>query len=665
METSGSTTGGWRTSREVRSGGEVPEERTGWTPRRVAVGCLAAVLALPGAGVRAQEPADLQAAFNRFQQHDIAGAEEAFGRVAEADGIPSSEKVTARVLRGLIAWRYRGDFESAERELAIALGLAEDSSGVLADVSRMERERGRLEDAMEAARGALRTAKTPPERAAAARRLGEAALAAADVEVGSDSPRAPDPRARRWLAEARDRLAALLPENRGALSFSRTALRVALLAGDGAGALEAWRSYYVTVLEREDPGLLAEPRRVLERSLPAWAGDGPPPPEGVRAALARALAGSAFFEEAAWAARGLGAGGPVAAPDDPRVEEILAYARFVRDVEELSDAYYRRTAVGEGDPEAFRESLVGRAAALWPELVWEGPAPEFDPETMERELGRRFRAVIVLGTTAGYFDLHYGHRVVDDSLAVEQYGHRADLRFVSVDGMVSNGFQSWAWDYRAQHGGTANEEAIFQVRPASSDSRGAWRAVADSAARAERLERERRETERDWTRAREDPYAYLPGLETRLERQGREALKEELETRGLRGRPLEDAFLAAHREAKFASAIVAHEGRHAIDRRLGLDLPLEDREYRAKLSEVAFAPRPRLALGAILDRNIGDATPHGRANLRIVKGLVAWMEAHAGEIPGLDLERPLLPQLDRLGDAQLRAAFRSMDPLAG
>lgn len=52
------------------------------------------------------------------------------------------------------------------------------------------------------------------------------------------------------------------------------------------------------------------------------------------------------------------------------------------------------------------------------------------------------------------------------------------------------------------------------------------------------------------------------------------------------------------------------------------------------------------------------------ANARIMKGLVAWMDAHGGEIPSLDRSRPILPQFDRLTDDQMRAAFRSMDPWA-
>jgi hypothetical protein len=104
-------------------------------------------------------------------------------------------------------------------------------------------------------------------------------------------------------------------------------------------------------------------------------------------------------------------------------------------------------------------------------------------------------------------------------------------------------------------------------------------------------------------------------------------------------------------------------GRHAIDGAWP-ELSTEDREFRAKLSEVTFAPHPRLALDGILDANMGDPTPHGQADRRAMEGVLAWMTSHAGEIAGLDRAAPLLPQLPLLTDAQLRAAFGSLDPFA-
>jgi hypothetical protein len=69
-------------------------------------------------------------------------------------------------------------------------------------------------------------------------------------------------------------------------------------------------------------------------------------------------------------------------------------------------------------------------------------------------------------------------------------------------------------------------------------------------------------------------------------------------------------------------------------------------------------------MSSIVHPNIGDATPHGRANARVMLGLIRWMRAHGAEIAGFDAGQPVLLQLPLLTDAQLRRAFRSMDPLA-
>jgi hypothetical protein len=164
-------------------------------------------------------------------------------------------------------------------------------------------------------------------------------------------------------------------------------------------------------------------------------------------------------------------------------------------------------------------------------------------------------------------------------------------------------------------------------------------------------------------RARTTPVAYSPGVAARLQRDGHRRLLDSIAATGLIGAELEAAFTRELGRAIVESSIFAHEGRHAIDAAWP-ELSTEDREFRAKLSQVAFGPLPRLALDGILDANIGDPTPHGRANRRAMEGVLAWMTSQAGEIAGLDRAAPLLPQLPLLTDAQLRAAFSSLDPFA-
>ena len=152
----------------------------------------------------------------------------------------------------------------------------------------------------------------------------------------------------------------------------------------------------------------------------------------------------------------------------------------------------------------------------------------------------------------------------------------------------------------------------------------------------------------------------------RLLHQGRDQLLARLKDQDLQGTALRLSFLDEYRQAVLESSIFAHEGRHAIDKLGWLSFLSSDAttEFNAKLSEVAFAPEPRLALGAIFSNTIGSHTPHGQANQQIMKGLVGWMKEHSHEIPRMDHDRPLLPQFDLLSDAQIRSAFQSLDPMA-
>jgi len=161
-----------------------------------------------------------------------------------------------------------------------------------------------------------------------------------------------------------------------------------------------------------------------------------------------------------------------------------------------------------------------------------------------------------------------------------------------------------------------------------------------------------------------DSIAYLPGVAGRIRRDGRDALIDSLRGSGVPDSLLGSAFVNVASQLIRESSIIAHEGRHAIDDAFGPSLGPEEREFRAKLSEIAFAAHPKIVMSSVVHPNIGDATPHGRANARVMLGLIRWMRANASSISGLDVHTPILPQLPLLSDSQLRTAFRSMDPLA-
>ena len=142
-----------------------------------------------------------------------------------------------------------------------------------------------------------------------------------------------------------------------------------------------------------------------------------------------------------------------------------------------------------------------------------------------------------------------------------------------------------------------------------------------------------------------------------------------MKAKGYEGDELCIAFVAEYLRLKAEANVYAHEGRHAIDQ---IFYPKEfkkwtdEREFRAKLSQIVFTSNPRLtiATGGILDRSIGDNSQHGKANERIMKTIVQWMKKHVAEITGIDLSRPMLPQFDLLSDDQIKSIFIEADPMA-
>ena len=604
---------------------------------------LLAVALLAGFG---SDPAFVRAE-RAFMQHDLPGAEQAYQEVLATD-TATPHRTQAAVTLASIAWRVRRDTAAAQAWLRRA-PLPDAGFAIMRERAIMRLAFGDVAGARATADSAARKATTAAERDDAEAVLGRTAVEPAlAARVRGDALTAA---AMSLVRSSAARLRAVVERTPGALELARLLIGAAILSENGPAALTGWRSYYLVAAGDPKSGWLSGPRKVLEAELPALR-PGAGTPEN-RRAIVQALADSRFFAAAA-----------ALAGADPRACEIVAYARFLTDVERTTDEYYRNTLLGASDPAAWRSALIHRGARLWPWLVWEGPAPAFTAETLAAELDRRFGAVINLGETAGYQDLHYGHRVVDERRTVTQYGHEAAIRFVALDGIVSNGFQSWAWNGRAGHGGWATAETIIQVRPLYAEGpRKVWRRLQDTVEQREAARRIESDSTADVSRARATPVAYFPGLAARLERRGHRYLLDSLARSGLQGTALEAAFTRELGRIEVESSIFAHEGRHAIDAPNG-ELSAEEREYRAKLSQVVFAPLAMLALDGILDATIGDPTPHGQANRRVLEGVLDWMTGHAREIAGFDGELPVLLQLPQLTDGQLRAAFQSLDPLA-
>jgi hypothetical protein len=587
-----------------------------------------------------------------FMRHDLASAERAAREVVVHD-TSASHRLESALMLGAIEWRVRRDTTTASHWLTEAAAMPDGRSRAFAERARMLTTMGRASAAVGVARTALDAATDASQRRSALVQLAQA-IVEPRVSARLSATAHPNPPSDiSDLHPLVKRLSAEVRENPGELDPAALLVTLGALANDGPAILLGWNSYYLVGATGATSALLASPRRVLEERLPHWH----PLSAESRTAVAAALADSRFFSAAAVIATG--------APHDVRMRDIVAYTRFARSVERATDDYYRATALGRGNAKDWKHSLDSCTRMLWRALAWPAAPPPYVEDSAEAEFDRRFGTVINLGSTAGYEDLHMGHRVIDERRTVTQYGHEAVVRVVALDAMVSNGFQSWAWDGRAAHGGWGGGESITQVRP--SYARGplrAWREVSDSAKQRALRAAEQSDSITDIASARVTPVAYFPGLASRLDIQGQHEILDSLRASGLSGPALKGAFVGEYDRAIRESSIFAHEGRHVIDGALG-KFSDEELEFRAKLSEVAFAPNPRLAMGAIMSGDIGDETPHGRANKRVLGGLLGWMTSHAGEIHGLNATLPMLPQMTLLTDAQMRTAFASLDPLAG
>lgn len=329
--------------------------------------------------------------------------------------------------------------------------------------------------------------------------------------------------------------------------------------------------------------------------------------------------------------------------------EAVAYSRFCRRVQRIADEHYRRFAIGEitTPHTALREPVLAEARKFWPELETE--------EDVVEHLENSFNAYLGFED----FGLAFGHRVLDDDVAFEQYGHKGNAGFVVLDSMVSNGYVTWLTDGKAIIGGWAGPP-IVQVR--RDDALLAWMSL-DDRERSDKLNsRIAAATPVDEEVARRRPVGYLEALSLRMYRRSGREILESLRSKGIAGSELRLQFMFEF-QRRHRGCVLAHEARHLIDRDL---VTGGNPELSAALSQVLFGPDPVTCLAGILGPNIGRRdNGTSEANMLILDAIGRWMDAHTSGIDGLDRKRPALAQFDLLTHEQIRAAFRSMDPLAG
>lgn len=574
-----------------------------------------------------------------------------------AETLQGSGREAAEVQRHLarLDWQYNLRFDAARERLGRAANGPDPAEAWLS-LARLECVARNYDAAATASTNAVKVADSDllAQRA-------QLALARSVVLAAMDRRRNGEPLVEDALRGVLAELLQAVSKQFGHIETARVLVRAALLLDDGEAALLGWRSYYHVASDGSIPNAIAEAGDVLQKLLPEWAGV--TATAKARIDLVGALGDSRFFEEAELVAIDPRAHG-AAVRENPRVHELVAYSQTIRRLRKEIDEFYRKLAFGKARPSALDRILTNAWNELWPELHGETSKKAPRGKKLQKILAKRFGADYTIGNTGGYYGIHMGHTVIDETRLVEQYGFSGDMRFIALDNMVSNGFWTWLADKNST-AGWATPGTMREVRPATASlPLMVWQSMHSEKEREEFETKLVAQSKRDERRAIENPHAFLPGLQMRLQKQGMLRILHELRAKELVGEELRKAFIAHVERAFQESSIFAHEGRHVIDKLVPKHLRPKNPEYTAKLSEVAFAREPRLALSKMIQPSIGGSTNHGKANLEVMKGIVRWMSEHPMEIQGLDSKRPLLPQADLLTDEQIRGIFRGLDPLA-
>ena len=591
------------------------------------------------------EIADVDGAVQAYNQNRVPEAEAALARIAADPAAAPADRARAHRELARIHWLIDRDARRALADLVAARSIGEGACDTALIEARLLHEAGQAEALLRSA--AALAGRCPEAGEADGIRL-EAAKAALDLASDAGRPQA--------LAEAEALLRAVGADTRKGLEGSAAALELALLRHDAPAALQAWRDYF-WLLDSDLPQGLRQHYRSGAAVFAAGLGAGAT--AEARLQLVDLLIRAGFAEPAERFARGAGLARDGAG--HPLWRKAAAYFGAMRELRQTIEGSNRRVARG-GNAEDLSAAVQRAFAALM-----QGAGLSGDPRPA---LKRAYGLYGTVGETGGFASVHLGHVVQDERRTVEQYGHRAAVGFIAVDNMVSNGYESWLWDGSAAAGGWTEEgPVIVQVRPEyTSGPLGAWSLYSDPAARRRLVERQADRARSDVAAARDGGIAFMPGLADRLRLQVvAQVAGRARSLAAASGGDLRRAFLDEYWRGNFQQSILAHEGRHALDRDLVHGLARFDDanlEYRAKLSQLALADYPRLALLNINDPTVGGGTPHGDANDRVLREYADWVAANPNQVARYDPRLPAAVQLDRLSDAQIRAIARGLDPIA-
>jgi hypothetical protein len=280
------------------------------------------------------------------------------------------------------------------------------------------------------------------------------------------------------------------------------------------------------------------------------------------------------------------------------------------------------------------------------------------------ETEKNFGARGFTGGTANYkgYVLCLGHIVNQEKARVEQYGYKPEFTYTQVDMMTSNGYSSWFWENKAS-GGWATDNEIIRVREVYLDRPFVeWNSVTDSITKKEIEEENKEFINFDKSH---DMLQQAKGLEQKLNYDASKDLYDKLYDKGLRNNDLKLAFLSTFESYRIQATIIAHEGRHSIEKKYMPEQfekwDNEEREFHAKLSQIIFASEPRYELAGMVS-GIGESG-HDKANKRITDIAVSWIKNNKEKVIGFSEQKSEFSQIYLMTPEQIKECYRQADPM--
>jgi hypothetical protein len=624
------------------------------------VACIAA--ALPWGTIHA-EPAVQVPTLEQSEDALFAGrvseAEAGFALISADPSTAPRERARAGVHWASLAWHIDGNARAALARLQQLAAKGADPCLLNPPLLRVLRE-SRQWTPLQRTLGRLPTAC---ERASD---LPEVQKQAAAGWVALAQQARP-PRQAGLMARASRALQDVEPSAALDLDLCRWVLALGLLADDPAMAVDGWRRYYRSGQTAGPAALDAagiDAQQVFERGLRRGAS------RAQRLQIADLLARTGFVD----ALRAFTGQHRLVVPGQADSLSVETYLGLSDEITAITSAFNRKVARAAGhDAQAYdrqlRRSFARAAGRLTGRRVPVGGDGQPDVDGVLRAA---FGLWFATGNTNGVASLHAGHVVIDEARTISQFGQQGKIRFFVLDNMLGNGFSTWVSDGESSVGGWAIDGAtILQVREPYES--GAMRLAALRTGQPGRVDAEAQLSKlsaEDLLAAKQDGKARLPGLGLRLKLQALDQVEAAAAATLPAAAPAAQrlqAFLRLWTQQTTERSIVIHEGRHVLDQAFFRAAPLEgaELERRAKLSELQLGAFPRAAFSTIDDELMGGDTSHGVANSSLMRGLGRWVELHRSEVAGFDAAVPAITQIDRLSDAQIRAAAAALDPRFG